>query len=81
MAPHPPGRPVSDSAPDAAAHDAAQPDPRRPEPADHVIHLRVTRSRKGRYVRAARPRKLAEWIVGELDAAAAKKESPAAESL
>lgn len=33
------------------------------------IHLRTTLERKGAYVRAARPRKLAEWMTAELDRA------------
>jgi hypothetical protein len=46
-----------------AAYDASQDDPRQP---GHV-HLRVTLPRKSAWVRAARPRKLVEWITQTLD--------------
>lgn len=61
----------------AAAYDAAQPDPRRPgrPPSDVTsatahIHLRVTPERKSAYVRAAKPQSLAEWMTEACDRAA-----------
>lgn len=55
----------------AAAWDAAQPDPRKP--VAH-IHLRVSPRRKSAYVRAARPGKLDAWATRSLDAAAGYEE-------
>ncbi len=40
------------------------------ETATAQIQLRVTMARKNAYVRAARPRKLTEWIFAHLDRAA-----------
>lgn len=61
----------------AAAHDAAQPDPRKPGrplrndvAATGHVHIRTTLSRKAAWVRAAKPRKLAEWMTENLDRAA-----------
>ena len=42
-------------------------------PADGQIQLRVTMARKNAYVRAAKPRKLTEWIFEHLDKAAGFK--------
>lgn len=61
-------------------HDAAQPDPRKPErgpgqppidgeAAKAQIQLRCTMRRKNAYVRAAKPGKLSEWIFEQLDKA------------
>jgi hypothetical protein len=51
-----------------------QPKPGRPpisgEAAKGQIQLRVTMARKNAYVRAAKPRKLTEWIFSILDKAA-----------
>jgi hypothetical protein len=44
--------------------------PRDGEAATGQIQLRVTMARKNAYVRAAKPKKLTEWIVGNLDKAA-----------
>jgi hypothetical protein len=41
--------------------------PRDGEAADGHIHLRVTMARKNAYVRAAKPKKLSEWIIEQLD--------------
>lgn len=66
----------------ADAHDAAQPDPRKPgrppingETATGHIHLRVTMARKNAYVAAAKPRKLTAWMFEHLDKAANYKAS------
>lgn len=40
------------------------------EPATGQIQLRTTMERKNAYVRAAKPRKLTEWIFEHLDKAA-----------
>jgi hypothetical protein len=40
------------------------------EPAAGHIHIRTTMVRKSAYVRAARPKKLTEWIFEKLDPAA-----------
>lgn len=44
--------------------------PKEAESATGHIHLRTTMQRKSAYVRAAKPRKLTEWIFEKLDAAA-----------
>jgi hypothetical protein len=61
----------------ADAYDAAQDDPRKPgrppiagETATGQIQLRTTMARKSAYVRAAKPKKLTEWIFRHLDKAA-----------
>jgi hypothetical protein len=65
----------------AAAYDAAQPDPRRGRPpkfgetATGHIHIRTTLHRKSAYVRAAKPKPLAEWLT-EIADKAAKYEPP-----
>ena len=41
--------------------------PRDGEAADGHIHLRVTMPRKNSYVKAAKPKKLSEWIIEQLD--------------
>ena len=46
------------------------------EPAKHQIQLRVTGGRKNAYVRAAKPRKLTEWVFEHLDRAAGYKPEP-----
>jgi hypothetical protein len=43
--------------------------PRDGEAATGQIQLRVTMARKNAYVRAAKPKKLTEWIVENLDKA------------
>lgn len=55
-------------------YDAAQPDPRKPgrptrdtEGATGHIHIRVVMARKNAYVRAAKPKSLAEWATEILD--------------
>lgn len=60
----------------AAAYDAAQPGPRKPgrppiggETATGHVHVRTTLPRKGRWVRAARPKTLAQWATEILDKA------------
>jgi hypothetical protein len=40
------------------------------EPADGHLHMRVTMARKNAWVRAAKPKKLAEWVTEILDEAA-----------
>lgn len=51
--------------------------PAEGETATGHIHIRTTLRRKSAYVRAARPKKLAEWITEHLDKAASyKPESP-----
>lgn len=45
-----------------------------PEPATSTIVLRVTRSRKAAYVRAAHPQTLAAWMFEQCDKAATAKE-------
>jgi hypothetical protein len=44
--------------------------PRDGEAATGQIQLRVTMARKNAYVRAAKPKKLTEWVVEHLDKAA-----------
>jgi hypothetical protein len=60
----------------AAAYDAAQADPRKPgrppisgETAKGHVHIRTTLARKGHWVRAARPKSLAQWATEILDGA------------
>lgn len=39
-------------------------------PAESWLQVRLTRERKGAYVKAAKARKLSEWVTGHLDKAA-----------
>ena len=57
------------TSPDRINAKAGRP-PRDGEAATGQIQLRVTMARKNAYVRAAKPRKLTEWIFGHLDKAA-----------
>lgn len=41
---------------------------------DSILAVRVTRARKGAYVRAARPRRLSDWVTHHLDRAAGFKD-------
>lgn len=66
----------------AADYDATQSDPRKPgrptrdgEAATGHVHIRTTLHRKSAWVRAAKPRTLAEWVTATLDAEA-KYEPP-----
>ena len=45
------------------------------EPKDSLLVVRLTRKRKGSYIRAARPGPLAPWVQQHLDKAAGYKES------
>lgn len=46
-----------------------------PEPKESLLVLRITRKRKGAYIRAARPGPLAPWVQHHLDKAAGYKET------
>lgn len=51
-----------------------------PEPASCWLQVRVTPRDKRKWVRAARPKKLSEWVVERLNGATETKESPTAVS-
>ena len=46
-----------------------------PEPKESLLVLRITRKRKGAYIRAARPGPLSPWVQHHLDKAAGYKET------
>jgi hypothetical protein len=56
--------------PDSTKQNPVGRPPRDGEAATGQIQLRVTMARKNAYVRAAKPKKLTEWIVENLDKAA-----------